>query len=82
MMILDAEHYNVRVNGIVTKTAAYVANGTDLGGKKDVLGIWLVASESSRYCPSVRNGLRNLGRIEKCISITGAMANVDVKGTV
>ena len=49
MMILDAVHYNVRENGIVTKKAAYVAIGTDLDGKKDVLGIWLGASESAKY---------------------------------
>jgi transposase-like protein len=29
MVILDAIHYNVRENGIVTKKAAYVAIGTD-----------------------------------------------------
>lgn len=41
MVILDAVHYSVRESGIVTKKAAYVAIGTDLEGKKDVLGIWL-----------------------------------------
>jgi len=61
MMILDAVHYNVRDNGIVTKKAAYVAIGTDLDGKKDVLGIWLGASESSKYWLSVLNGLKNRG---------------------
>ena len=61
MMILDAIHYNVRDNGIVTKKAAYVAIGTDLDGKKDVLGIWLEASESSKYWLSVLNGLKSRG---------------------
>ena len=61
MMILDAVHYNVRDNGIVTKKAAYVAIGTDLDGKKDVLGIWLGASESSKYWLSVLNGLKGRG---------------------
>lgn len=61
MMILDAVHYSVRDNGIVTKKAAYVAIGTDLDGKKDVLGIWLGASESSKYWLSVLNGLKNRG---------------------
>jgi transposase-like protein len=61
MMILDAVHYNVRDNGIVTKKAAYVAIGTDLDGKKDVLGIWLGASESSKYWLSVLNGLKSRG---------------------
>lgn len=61
MIILDAVHYNVRDNGIVTKKAAYVAIGTDLDGKKDVLGIWLGASESSKYWLSVLNGLKSRG---------------------
>jgi len=61
MVILDAIHYNVRDNGIVTKKAAYVAIGTDLDGKKDVLGIWLGTSESSKYWLSVLNGLKSRG---------------------
>lgn len=61
MVILDAIHYNVRDNGIVTKKAAYVAIGTDLEGRKDVLGIWLGASESSKYWLSILNGLKNRG---------------------
>jgi len=61
MVILDAIHYNVRDNGIVTKKAAYVAIGTDLEGKKDVLGIWLGANESSKYWLSVLSGLKSRG---------------------
>lgn len=61
MVVLDAVHYNVRDNGIVTKKAAYVAIGTDLDGKKDVLGIWLGASESAKYWLTVLNGLKNRG---------------------
>ncbi len=61
MVILDAVHYNVRDNGIVTKKAAYVAIGTDLEDRKDVLGIWLGANESSKYWLSVLNGLKNRG---------------------
>lgn len=41
------------------KKAAYVAIGTDLESKKDVLGIWLSASESAKYSLSVLNGLKN-----------------------
>ncbi len=61
MVILDAIHYNVRDNGIVTKKAAYVAIGTDLEGRKDVLGIWLGANESAKYWLAVLNGLKNRG---------------------
>ena len=51
----------MRDNGIVTKKAAYVAIGTDLEGKKDVLGIWLGANESAKYWLSVLSGLKNRG---------------------
>ena len=61
MVILDAIHYNFRDNGIVTKEAAYVAIGTDLEGRKDVLGIWLGTNESAKYWLSVLNGLKNRG---------------------
>ena len=61
MVILDAVHYSVRENGIVTKKAAYVAIGTDLEGKKDVLGIWIGADESSKYWLNVLTGLKNRG---------------------
>ena len=61
MVILDAIHYNVRDNGIVTKKAAYVAIGTDLEGRKYVLGIWLGTSESAKYWLSGLNGLKNRG---------------------
>lgn len=61
MLILDAIHYKVREDGIVVKKAAYIAIGTDLEGKKDVLGIWLGATESSKYWLTVLNGLKNRG---------------------
>ncbi len=78
MMILDAVHYNVRDNGIVTKKAAYVAIGTDLDGKKDVLGIWLGASESSKYWLSVLNGLKSRGVQDILItSVDGLSGFVD-----
>lgn len=61
LVILDAIHYKVREDGVVVKKAAYIAIGTDLEGKKDVLGIWLGATESSKYWLGVLNGLKNRG---------------------
>ena len=58
---LDAVHYSVRENGIVTKKAAYVAIDTDLEGKKDVLVIWLGATESAKYWLNVLIDLKNRG---------------------
>lgn len=82
MVILDAVHYNVRDNGIVTKKAAYVAIGTDLEGKKDVLGIWLGANESAKYWLSVLNGLKNRGVSDILIaSVDGLTGFVDAINT-
>ena len=61
MVMLDAIHYKVREEGIVVKKAVYIAIGTDLEGKKDVLGIWVGANESAKYWLGVLNGLKNRG---------------------
>ncbi|MGU8520980.1 IS256 family transposase, partial [Clostridium perfringens] len=47
-------------NSIVNK-AAYAAIGVNIEGKKDVLGIWIGASESSKYWLLVLNELKNRG---------------------
>lgn len=61
MVMLDAIHYKVREEGAVVKKAVYIAIGTDLEGKKDVLGLWIGATESSKYWLGVLNGLKNRG---------------------
>lgn len=61
MVMLDAIHYKVREEGMVVKKAVYIATGTDLQGKKDVLGLWIGATESSKYWLGVLNGLKNRG---------------------
>jgi len=78
MVILDAIHYNVRENGIVIKKAAYVAIATDLEGKKDVLGIWLGATESAKYWLNVLTGLKQRGVKDILIaSVDGLSGFVD-----
>ncbi|AEE91089.1 transposase [Tepidanaerobacter acetatoxydans Re1] len=70
MVILDAVHYSVRENGIVTKKAAYVAIGTDLEGKKDALGIkswrvnWPQLSTMFKYPPEIRTLIYTTNAIE------------------
>ena len=61
MVMLDAIHYKIREDGMVVKKAVYIAIGTDLEGKKDVLGIWIGANESAKYWLGVLNGLKNRG---------------------
>ncbi len=61
MVMLDALHIKVREDGAVSKKAVYIAIGTNLDGRKDVLGIWLDASEGAKYWLSVLNGLKSRG---------------------
>ena len=39
IVFMDAIHFNVKQDGMITKKAAYMSIGIDLDGKKDVLGI-------------------------------------------
>jgi transposase-like protein len=61
MVMLDAIHYKVREEGVVVKKAVYIAIGTNMEGQKDVLGLWIGATESSKYWLGVLNGLKNRG---------------------
>jgi transposase-like protein len=61
MVIMDAIHCKARGEGMVMNKAAYIAIGTDLEGRKDVLGIWMGASEGSKYWWGIINGLKNRG---------------------
>jgi putative transposase len=61
MVMLDALHIKVREDGTVVKKAVYIAIGTDMDGRKDVLGIWLGATEGAKYWLGVLNGLKTRG---------------------
>lgn len=61
MVMLDAIHIKIREDGAVVKKAVYIALGTDLDGRKDVLGIWLDATEGAKYWLGVLNGLKARG---------------------
>jgi transposase-like protein len=61
MVMLDAIHYKVREEGVVVKEAVYIAIGTTLEGYKDVMGVWIGATEGAKYWMSVLNGLKNRG---------------------
>lgn len=61
IVYLDAIHLKVREQGTVVKKAAYIAIGIDLDGQKDVLGIWLGATEGAKYWLGVLNSLKARG---------------------
>lgn len=58
---IDAIHFNVKTNGVVGKSAAYVVMGISKSGVKEVLGIYIGESESSKFWLSVLNDIKNRG---------------------
>lgn len=61
IILLDAIHYNVRQDGIVTKKAVYIIIGINMEGKKDVLWMWVGENESSKFWLAVITELKNRG---------------------
>jgi len=61
VVFLDAIHYHVRSEGQITKKAVYIAIGITLGGRKDVLGLWIGENESAKFWLSVLNSIKNRG---------------------
>ena len=60
-IFLDAIHYKVREDGQIKNKAAYVVLGVTLDGFKDILGIWIGETESSKFWLGILNDLKNRG---------------------
>ena len=58
---LDAVHFKVRQDGKVISKAAYNIIGVDLGGRKDLLGIYIGDAESARFWLSTLTDLQHRG---------------------
>jgi putative transposase len=58
---LDALMVKVRTEGVVQTKAAYVAIGLRLDGSKDLLGLWLEASEGAKLWQKILGELRARG---------------------
>jgi putative transposase len=61
ILYIDALVVKVRDGGAVENKAAHLVTGVDADGFKHVLGIWLAASEGSRFWAGVLAELRNRG---------------------
>jgi len=61
MIWLDALHFSVRENNMTVKKAVYVVLGYDMYGKKDVLGLYIGETESSKFWLRVLEDIQNRG---------------------
>lgn len=61
IVYLDAIHVKVREDGRVSSHAVYVVLGVTLEGIKEVLGLWMSASEGAKFWLKVLTDLKNRG---------------------
>lgn len=61
IVYLDAIHLKMRQSGQVKNQAVYLALGINLGGYKELLGLWIGESEGSKFWLSVLTELKNRG---------------------
>jgi putative transposase len=61
IVYIDALFVSVRDGGSVSKKAVYIALGTRLDGTRDVLGLWMDATEGARFWLRVLTDLKSRG---------------------
>lgn len=61
IVFIDAVHFNVKTENMVTKKAAYIVLGVTEDGYKEILGIWIGENETSKFWLSVLTDLKNRG---------------------
>jgi putative transposase len=61
IVYVDALFVSIRDNGKVTKKAVYIALGTTLDGRRDVLGLWFEGTEGARFWLNALTELKNRG---------------------
>lgn len=70
IIFMDAVHFKVRNEGRIQSKAAYIVLGVTIEGFKEVLGIWIGESESSKFWLMVLNELKNRGVQDILIACT------------
>ena len=61
IVFIDAVHFSVREENRVVKKAAYIVLGINKEGYKEIMGIWIGESESSKFWLGVLNELKQRG---------------------
>ncbi len=75
IIYIDALFVSVREQGTVKKKAVYIALGTTIEGRRDVLGLWMDGSEGARFWLNALTELK-IGASKTCSSsaVTGSRA--------
>lgn len=76
IIFIDAIHFSVKNDGLVTKKAVYVVLAITTEGLKDVIGIYVGEKESSKFWMGVLNDLKNRGVKDILILCADALTGI------
>lgn len=73
LVIFDALYVKIRDEGVVKNKAVYLALGTRMDGRKEVLGLWIGASEGAKFWLRVMNELKGRGLEDVLIAVVDGL---------
>ena len=76
VVMFDAVRVKIRDEGVVRSKAVYLALGVLADGTKDILGIWIEATEGAKFWMRVFNDLKTRGCQDILIAVTDGLAGM------
>jgi len=76
VVMFDALRVKIREEGVVRSRAVYLALGVLADGSKDILGIWIEATEGAKFWLKVFNDLKTRGCHDILIAVTDGLAGL------
>jgi putative transposase len=76
VVMFDALRVKIRDEGVVRSKAVYLALGVLADGTKDILGIWIEATEGAKFWMRVFNDLKTRGCQDILIAVTDGLAGM------
>ena len=77
VVMFDALRVKIRDEGVVRNKAVYLALGVLPDGSKDILGIWIEATEGAKFWMKVFNDLKVRGCHDILIAVTDGLAGME-----
>jgi putative transposase len=77
VVMFDALRVKIRDEGVVRNKAVYLALGVLADGSKDILGIWVEATEGAKFWLKVFNDLKARGCHDILIAVTDGLAGLE-----
>jgi transposase-like protein len=73
VVLFDALRVRIRDEGVVKNKAVYLALGTRVDGRREVLGLWIEQNEGAKFWLKVMNELKNRGVNDVLIAVVDGL---------